>query len=105
MSMQTEEEVRAAFAAMGEEAFRLEYGRLAQSGLSHPTVNTVKAIFADLDREAEERHRRGEADRGAETVGHADNANRIARRANFFSAAALIVAVGALIASLIALRG
>ena len=45
------------------------------------------------EREGEREHRIGESDRSAVMVGHADNANRIARRANSISLLALAIAV------------
>ena len=63
----------------------------------------ANAVAVRKRREGREADRPAALDQGAEQVGHADNANRIARRVSFISAAALIISLGALIASLTAL--
>ena len=93
----TEDELRAELEKEGPEAFRLKYGRLEHAPWNNRSVNTIKAILADDDREKDEAHRLAEADRGAKAVGLADEANRIAKRAVLVSIAAALIALWALI--------
>ena len=94
--MQTEDELRTEAKEIGKDEFRKKYGRLGQTSLSHHTVNAVKAILADFDREDEEA-------RHDELVERADQANRIATKATDVSREANRVAVAAFILAAIAL--
>lgn len=95
-------ELKAERDEIGSDRFRQKYG--ATQHALNPLSRIQKAVLSETEREIDDGFRLAEADRGAEMVGHADNANRIAWWAIFMSGVALIVSVGALIASLIALR-
>ena len=86
--------LRAELAELGEEKWRGKYGAVAQmSPVANPGARDVLAIIAELDRKAAAAHEGALLDQGAAQVGHSDNANRIARRANWISLLAVAIAV------------
>ena len=77
-------ELEVELAKIGPDAFCQKYG--ATQHAINPLSRIQRAVISQLERGTDEGYRLAEADRGAEMVGHADNANRIARRANRISA-------------------
>ncbi len=78
---------------LGEERWLQKYATLIASRRTDPWTNTVRGVAGELQRRRDEAHRIGEADRSAIKVGHSDNANDIARRANWISLLAVAIAL------------
>ena len=101
MSKTNMRELEVELAKIGPDAFCQKYG--ATQHAINPLSRIQRAVISQLERGTDEGYRLAEADRGAEVVGHADEANRIARDAVKISKEANRVALAAFILAAIAL--